>query len=59
MPGMFSDQCGATVKHPTLLETADCQRVTIERLRQKLADSEGALRLLRAGRPDDSIKLPA
>lgn len=58
-PGMASDRCGAVAKFSTLLDTADCQRHTIIRLRQRLANAESALRLLRAARHDDSIKLPA
>lgn len=55
---MASDRCGAMAKFPTLLETVDCQRVTITRLRQQLENAMSALRFLRDGRPDDSIKLP-
>lgn len=58
LPGMASDRCGAMAKFPTLLETVDCQRVTITRLRQQLENAMSALRFLRDGRPDDSIKLP-
>lgn len=43
LPGMASDRCGALAKYPTLLEVADCRRVTNERLRAKLTKLEAVV----------------